>query len=530
MTIYENGKIHTMSESDIVTDAFAVENGKIVALGETARALSGERVDLGGKTVIPGLIDTHLHLLTGADSEADGEMLIPTSIPELLEDLKIRVATLPKGEWIVYKNTYPLRLDELRYPTMRELDAVAPDHPVVVDGYYSSQLNSCALGKLDLNNLPMGGKVVYDDNGEKTGVLLNCAALLVPFAKKRVHSSAKDALHGMMKEYNRVGITSAIEGIGSFDEIRNVQSLCEDGKQTVRMRYTLMAPLQNEDAFLAELESLTLDEEYGAVRFLKNTVDGGILTGTSLMQEPFINKEDVFGLYGVGDDWTGNHVTKHNVLTKCIRLAHRAGLQHSAHCVGDGAVKALLSAYADVGDTQNRRNAVLHGDFVDDALLSWAKELDVQILFQPAWHYMDAPNVRKILPESEAVRFQPYRKMLDSGVKVAAGSDHMVKWDERLGCNPFDPFLGLYNMVTCAARDGKRYQPEQAISRNEALACYTRHAAYASFDENLYGTLEVGKCADFLVLDRDYFTCAEEEIIDIRPEMTFVGGKLVWEA
>lgn len=530
MTIYENGKIHTMSEQNQVTDAMAVENGKIVALGDEARLMSGEHVDLQGKTVIPGLIDTHLHLLTGADSEADGEMLIPTSIQELLEDLKKRVANLPKGEWIVYKNTYPLRLDELRYPTIRELDSVAPNHPVVVDGYYSSQLNSCALGKLDLEHLPMGGKVVYDNNSEMTGVLLNCGTIITPFAKKRVNCSAKDALCGMMKEYNRVGITSAIEGIGSFDEIRNVQSLHEEGKQTVRMRYTLMAPLQNEDAFLAELESLTLDAEYGAVRFLKNTVDGGILTGTSLMQEPFINKEEIFGLYGVGDDWRGNHVTKHEVLTKCIRLAHRAGLQHSAHCVGDGAIKALLDAYADVGDSKNRRHAVLHGDFIDDALLQQAKDLDVQILFQPAWHYMDAPSVGKILPESETVKFQPYRKLLDSGVKAAAGSDHMVKWDERKGCNPFDPFLGLYNMVTCACRDGKRYQPEQAVSRTEALACYTRHAAYASFDENLYGTLEVGKCADFLVLDRDYFTCAEEEILDIRPEKTFVGGKLVWEA
>lgn len=530
MTIYENGVIHTMSESGAVTDALAVENGKIVALGESARALSGERVDLAGKTVIPGLIDTHLHLYTGAESEAGGEMLIPTSVAELLEDLKRRVESLPHGEWIIYKNTYPLRLDELRYPTLAELDAVAPYHPVAVEGYYSHQINSCALSKLDLEHLPMGGKVVYDNENRKTGVLLNCAALINPFAKTKRKYTEKEALQKMMQQYNGVGITSAIEGIGNFGEIRNVQALHEEGKQTVRMRYTLMAPLANEDAFLQELESLALDAEYGAVRFLKNTVDGGILTGTSLMQKPFQNKEEIFGLYGVGDDWKGNHVTKHDVLTKCIRLAHRLGLQHSAHCVGDGAVKALLDAYADVGDTKARRHAVLHGDFIDDALLNQAKALDVQILFQPAWHYMDAPNIAKILPEREVRAFQPYRKMLDSGVRVAAGSDHMVKWDARLGCNPYDPFLALYNMVTCAARDGKRYQPEQAISREEALACYTRNAAYASFDETLYGTLEAGKCADFLVLDRDFFTCPEEEIMEIRPQMTVVGGEVVYRA
>ena len=106
----------------------------------------------------------------------------------------------------------------------------------------------------------------------------------------------------------------------------------------------------------------------------------------------------------------------------------------------------------------------------------------------------------------------------------------MVKWDERASCNPYDPFLGLYNMVTCRARDGVAYHPEQAVSREEALLCYTRYAAYASFDEDHYGSLEVGKCADFLVLDRDYFTCAEEEIADIRPTLTVVGGKVVYRA
>lgn len=530
MKIYENGVIHTMAESGLVCDAMAVEDGRIVALGDAAKSLSGERIDLGGKTVIPGLIDTHLHLSTGADSEADGEMCIPTSIPELLADLKERIKDLPKGEWVVYKNTYPLRLDELRFPTLQELDEVAPEHAVAVDGYYSQQLNSCALKQVDFEHLPMGGKVVRDENGSMTGVLCNCNAIIMAHAPKRVHCSLTDALAQMMAHYNRVGITAAIEGIGNFAEIEAVQELRDENRQTVRMRYTLMAPLADQDAFLAKIDALKLDETYGAVRFLKNTVDGGILTGTSLMQDPFLNKEQIFGLHGMGDDWKGNHVTKHDVLVQSIRLAHRAGLQHCAHCVGDGAVKALLSAYQDVGDTETRRHAVLHGDFVDDELLQQAKDLDVQILFQPAWHYMDAPNIAKILPQREVENFQPYRKLLDSGVKVAAGSDHMVKWDERKGCNPFDPFLGLYNMVTCGARDGKQYHPEQAVSREEALLCYTRYASYASFDEDLYGTLEEGKCADFLVLDRDYFTCSEQEIMAIRPLLTVVGGNVVYQA
>jgi len=530
MTIYENGKIYTMDENNTVVDSIAVLGDWIVARGEETRLLEGERVDLGGKTVIPGLVDTHLHLFTSAESEADGEMCIPTSIHELLTHLAEQVKTLPEGEWVVYKNTYPLRIDELRYPTLEELDAVAPNHPVAVDGYYSQQLNSCALSKIDLDNLPMGGKVVRDGAGNLTGVLCNCNALFAPLAAKREKCSLEDALAGLMAEYNRLGITAAIEGIGNFGEIEAVQRLCDENRQTVRMRYTLIPPLSDRDAFVEKVKSLRLTEKFGAVRFLKNVVDGGILTGTSLMQAPFCNKEEVFGLHGMGDDWCGNHVTKHELLVDTIRLAQDAGLQHSAHCVGDGAVDALLSAYEAVGDTKGRRHAVLHGDFVDDSLLARAKAVDAQILFQPAWHYMDAPNVGKILPEEEVKKFQPYRKMLSSGVKVASGSDHMVKWDERSSCNPYDPFLGLYNMVTCRARDGKVYGEDETISREEALLCYTRYAAYASFDETNYGSLEIGKCADFLVLDRDYFTCAEEEIADIRPTMTVVGGKVVYRA
>ncbi|MBQ3055785.1 MAG: amidohydrolase [Oscillospiraceae bacterium] len=530
MTIYENGKIHTMDDSLAVVDSIAVQGGKIVARGAETQLLEGDRVDLGGKTVIPGLIDTHLHLFTSAESEADGELVIPTSISELLTHLAEQVKTLPKGEWVVYKNTYPLRIDELRYPTLAELDAVAPDHPVAVDGYYSQQLNSCALGKIDLDHLPMGGKVVRDEAGNLTGVLCNCNSVFAPLAAKREHCSLEDAIAGLMQEYNRVGITAAIEGIGNFGEIEAVQSLCDANRQTVRMRYTLIPPLTDREAFLEKIKALRLDPEFGAVRFLKNVVDGGILTGTSLMQAPFCNKEEIFGLHGMGDAWCGNHVTKHDLLVDTIKLAQSAGLQHAAHCVGDGAVDALLKAYEEVGDTEGRRHAVLHGDFLDDALIRRAKAVDAQILFQPAWHYMDAPNVGKILPETEAEKLQPYRKMLDSGVKVAAGSDHMVKWDERSSCNPYDPFLGLYNMVTCRARDGKAYRPEQAVTREEALLCYTRYAARASFDENLYGSLEVGKQADFVVLDCDYFTCEDERIAEIRPTMTVVGGKVVYRA
>ena len=156
-TLFYNGKIHSMDETLTTATAMVVCGGKIMELGADHALMQkypdADLHDLAGSTVIPGLIDSHAHMFMAADSEGDGELFIPDSVEQLLADLARRVKTVPKGEWIGYKNTYPLRLRELRYPTREELDRIAPEHPVAVDGFYSAQLNSCALAALDLNAL-----------------------------------------------------------------------------------------------------------------------------------------------------------------------------------------------------------------------------------------------------------------------------------------------------------------------------------------------------------------------------------------
>lgn len=530
MKIYTNGNIHTMDKNNTVVTAMAVENGGIVALGEAAAALDAPREDLHGKTVIPGLIDTHAHLFMAADSEADGPMYIPESVEDLLSDLRERVRNQPTGTWISYRNTYPLRLREARYPTRAELDEIAPDHPVAIDGFYSAQLNSKALASMDLTTLPPGGRVLTDAAGVPTGTLLNCFGVLVSHYPKREQKPLGEAIREVMTCYNRMGITASIEGISRFDGIDAVHALYQAGNQTVRLRYTMMVPAQGREDLLAQIQSRQLDTSFEKIAFLKQTIDGGILTGTSLMRDPYQNIERIFSLTGMGEEWRGNLVTDVSELAEAIAFAQENKLQFGAHCVGDGAVERLLSAYERVGGTQGKRHALIHADFVDEKLLARARALDVQLLFQPAWHYMDAPLMGEIVSPREVECFQPYRKMIASGVPIAAGSDHMVKQDPRSSCNPFDPFLGLYNMVTCKARDGRAYQPEQALTRDEALICYTRSAAGVCFDECQFGSLEVGKRADFVVLDRDYFTCPEDEILKICPVQTVVDGKTVYQA
>lgn len=521
-----------MDENLTVCEALAVREGKIVDMGDGGELLSryndAQVFDLKGKTVIPGLIDTHTHIFKAACSEACGEMFIPGSVKELLEDLSERVRHAPEDEWIVYRNTYPLRLKELRYPTKRELDSVAPRHPVAVDGVYSAQLNGRALKMLDLNGIRATGKAICDKSGRLTGTFLN----LFPFLSKNYPSaeipSYEDAYLKAMRCYNKIGITTAVLGSATINDIKVAENLYNAGKQTVRFRYTLMANSGN----LSQIPIKTRDSAFSRLCFIKKSVDGGFLTGTALMEHGYENIEAVFSLNNL-KEWKGYCSAPVLDLADAIRTANRLELQFCAHCVGSLAAKMLIEAYklADDGrEIKNRRHAIIHADFLDNEILGQIKELGVTLLFQPAWHYMDAQSLPLVLSRAETDRFMPYRDILKSGVRAAAGSDHMVKLDANKSVNPYNPFLGLYNMVTCRGRDGKVYGESQKTDRVEALLCYTRYAAYATFDEDTLGSLETGKSADFLVLNKDYFTCPEHEIKDLSPVMTVVDGKIAAQA
>jgi predicted amidohydrolase YtcJ len=535
MKIYTNGKIHTMDEKLSVFQAFAVQDGKIADLGESrflaSRYSEAEICDLGGRTVIPGLIDSHAHTYMAADSEAERELFIPLSVRELLDDLKRRVREVPPGEWVVYLNTYPLRLDELRFPTLAELDAAAPENPVSVDGFYAAQLNTAALTLMDYSKLPSGGRAVKDSSGKLTGTLLNSYPYLCGYYPGS--RAGKDAYVKTMRCYNRYGITTAIQGFSSFDEIRATQELYDKGTQTLRLRHTIKLFGEDRESLGERIKKAApTDPAFSRVCFIKDTIDGGFLTGTAYMEYPYRNIDSVFSITDCGDGFKGNYVTKSEQLAESIRLANKLGLQYCAHCVGSLAAKKLIEAYefvAKAEDMSLRRHALLHADFLDYDMLSRAKKLGLTVLFQPAWHYMDAQSLPRVMLNAEIERFMPYADILVSGVNAAAGSDHMVKLDADKSVNPYNPFIGLYNMVSRRGRDGKAYGADKAIDRESALLYYTRHAARVCFDEDLIGTLEPGKRADFTVLDRDYFSCAEHEIKDILPVMTVLDGKEVYK-
>ncbi len=529
MKLYINGVFHSMDDFCSVHTALLERDGIIAELGKTEELIPKypgvEIIDLGGKVVIPGIIDTHTHVFMSAYSEVNGELLIPESVSELLSDLRERVKSAGKDEWIVYKNTYPLRLSELRYPSLEELDAAAPDTPVVVNGFYSAQLNSKALQKLNLCELPSGAEALRNEKGELTGILTCANAFISKFCPDR-EGDKRAAVMNLMKKYNECGITTALEGLlVDINDIELVNGLYREGGQTVRMRY---AVISNKELVKKAIATEMPDKGFSRVAFMKDLLEGGFLTGTAFMEYPYKNLGSVFSIGELGDDFCGIFLFNKDELCEKIKFARECGLQYSAHCVGSAGARRLLDAYKSVSEKSpilGERHALVHGDFVNSRDAELANELGVSLLFQPAWHYMDAPSIDTVLDTRDAKEFMNYAD-ISKFTLAAAGSDHMAKHDSFKSVNPYNPFVGLYNMVTNRARDGKRYG-EYTFTREDALAYYTRHAARAFFEEDSLGTLEVGKCADFAVLDRDYFTCPADDILKIKSVMTVVGGRQV---
>ena len=527
--LFVNAKIYTMDDQLSTADAMCVFGDKIAGVG-TADRLALEHpdtqiIDLNGAAVIPGLIDSHCHFATAFDSEAMGEIFIPTNIPDLLADVAKKAASLATGRVIYYPNTYPIRING-GYPTLEQLDLAAPNHPVCVCGFYSMAVNSAFLRA---NNItkdtpnPNGGMIMKAQNGQPTGLLLNCLSYLPekPFALD-LEQKTNVLIRGM-EAYNRAGITTVLDAGTDTFFLQSMKNIIGENKQTVRVRCTLMLDGHDDQQVIDFKQHFEgVEPQHLKPVNCKTLVDGGILTGTSYMKYPYEKTLTAFGFQL--ENWRGLIAKTVEQLKAQIVLAQRHQLSYTAHCVGSAAAQLLLEAYTQTRLDPTLLHSITHGDFLSKDMLEQMRGLGIGLLFQPAWHYMDACALEETVAPQEYASFMPYRDILNFGVLAGAGSDHMAKFDKDLSQNPYNPFSALYNMVTGKDRTGQKPASAQTISRADALLYYTKKAADMTFDRQDLGSLELGKLADFLVLDRDYFTCPEAEIKDITPAMTFFGG------
>jgi len=545
--ILRNGKVVTVDRGFTVRQAVAVKDGKITAVGSDSAVLKAERgaatnvIDLKGKTVLPGLVDSHVHAFDAALSEFRAPLPPLNSYSAIRAYIEQQAAKTPEGEWIVVPRTFPTRLKELRMPTRESLD-FETKHPVLFDASYVLILNSLGVRKCGLTRdtpNPPVGEVVKDAHGEPTGVLKNAPSLVIGLDRIAHFTEAEklDALEQQLKRYVAAGLTTVGDRAVNPEQIDLYRKLKAAGRLPLRVVMTWRPD--------GAMPTETLQKEIEAAGFTTNsgdawlkfgtyklTLDGGMTIGTAYQRYPY----GAFGkqLYGkTNPDDRGQLFIPPAKLLDVMRTARDRGWQLTTHDQGGGAIDNFLDVLEKldlekpIGPT---RSHLMHASFQSPAAIARMKKMGILVDVQAPWLYLDGPALEEVFGYDGMRYFYPLRSYIDAGIVVAAGSDHMIGHDKNSAVNPYNPFLSMWTEVTRLTNRGKVIHPEQKITRAEALKTHTIWPAYLQFAEKERGSIEAGKLADLVVIDRDYLTCPEAEMKDIQPVMTILDGKLVFPA
>jgi predicted amidohydrolase YtcJ len=549
--ILNHGNVITVDKKFQIVHAIAIKDGRILAVGksEEIRAFEGPKtrvIDLNGKTVLPGLYDSHTHPLGAATSEWKAPLPVLKSLKDVFKYIGERAAKTPEGEWIVVQYAFPTRLDEMRFPTKAELDKAAPKHPVLYHAGPAGVANSLAL-KLsgvtkDTPNPPAGVIVKDPKTGEPTGMLRNAYSVLkgLPAESPQLTTEQKrEALKKLFKLYNEQGLTSIADRSADRESLDLYLDLQKRGELSVRVNVARnLDPTGTREEVARRFDALPGKDKRGGptgagdawVRIgpIKLFLDGGMLNGTAYMRQPW-PKGDTYQI--TEDDYRGLLLIKPDQLSMVLEEGAKRKWQMTAHCAGEGGMDVLLDGYELVNrltPIRDMRWCITHANFPSRNNLERCQRLGVCADVQPAWLWKDGATMAKVLDEKRLHWFQPYRTWL-SYTTIGGGSDHMIKLDPIEATNPWSPWLGMYVTLSRSTERGKSLNLGEALSRRQAIKLYTINNAYLHHEENEKGSLEPDKLADLIVIDRDILTCGIEAMRDIKVLTTIVAGKVVYE-
>jgi predicted amidohydrolase YtcJ len=548
--ILHHGKVITVDEKFNIAQALAVKGDHILAVGTNADILklAGPKtnsIDLAGKSLLPGLADSHVHPTAASVYEFDHRVPEMDTIADVLKYIGSRTAAVEKGKWIVIRQVFITRLRDQRYPTRKELDLVAPDHPVLFATGPDASVNSLALklSGIDRDFKITDGGTGYIEHdaatGEPTGILRSCTRVVKTEANEKPASPAEklDRLKKLLADYNAVGITSIADRNADDEALELYQTLKDRGELSCRvfLSYAVdaQAPLDKIESNIKQAAAKTLHQYDNRLwlRGIKCFLDGGMLTGSAYMQKPW----GVSTIYSITDpEYRGLLYIQPDKLRAIARLALENDLQMTAHSVGDGAVQSLIDAYAAIDPelpVRERRPCITHCNFMSLEAIQKMQSLGIVADLQPAWLWLDGKTLLTQFGSDRLTYFQPYKTLFERGVVIGGGSDHMQKIGSLRSVNPYNPFLGMW--ITLARQPRRAEQPlhpEQHLTREQAIRLYTVNNAFLTFEEKEKGTLERGKLADFVVLKQDILTCPELTVKDIEVAQTYLAGKLIYDS
>lgn len=521
--IITNARIWTGDERQPYAQAMAVSGDTIVAVGSRSgimkhRSEATVIIDLGGRFVVPGFIDSHVHMLQGGLNLATVK-LRDASTPEIfITRIKEYAATLKPGEWILSDDWDGKGWETP--PMTGWIDSVTPDNPVFVarlDGHMALA-NSLAMKLAGVNRTVKdvsGGTIERDNRGEPTGIFKDNAMDLISVKIPEPTAEEVDrALVAAMNYFASNGVTSvhAVDGAEYADGLSRVRTR---GNQITRVYY--LKTISRWKELKEQIEREGAGDEWIRTGGVKGFVDGSLGSHTAAFIEPYTDLKTDTGLF----------VNSEENLYRWVLESDRAGLQVVIHAIGDRAINFLLNTYEKVTEEngeRDRRFRIEHSQHIAPADFERYGKLKVIASMQPYHTIDDGRWAEKYIGQERMKTSYAARSLIDNGATLAFGSDWFVA--------PATPLEGIYGAVTRRTLDGKNpdgWVPEQKITVEEAMKAYTINAAYASFEEHIKGSLEPGKLADFVVLDHDITTIDPVKIWDVKVQQTWVGGKKVFD-
>jgi predicted amidohydrolase YtcJ len=524
-----NGKIWTVDDRRSEVEAVAVLGSRIAAAGSTEEirkwiGANTKVIDLQGKRVTPGFNDSHVHFLDGGMGLASVQLRYARTPEEFRDRIRDFAAKLSKGRWILNGNWDHENWTPPALPTRRLIDAVTPDNPVFInrlDGHMCLA-NSLALKLAGVTREtpdPPGGTIVRDADGAPTGVLkdaaMNYVTKVIPNPSDEVMAEAIRAALAYTAEN---GVTSVQDMSASPDVFGVYQRLLGNGELTARV-YGVQ-PLSE----WARLARVGVRAGFGSDKLkigaLKGFADGSLGSTTALFFEPYLDAPKTSGL-------PSDEMFPEGKMFENILGADNAGLQIAVHAIGDRANKTILDMFAEVekrNGARDRRLRIEHAQHLRPEEIKRFGAERVIASMQPYHAIDDGRWAENRIGPNRAKGTYAFRSLLDAGATLAFGSDWFVA--------PMEPLMGIYAAVTRRTLDGKRPQgwvPEQKITVAEAVRAYTMGSAYASGDEKLKGSIEVGKLADLVVLSADIFKIDPVEIEKTKVMMTIFDGKVIYK-
>ena len=525
-----NGQIVTINKNDQVHEGVAIQGNKILAVGDsnTVRSYAGpgtKHIDLDGKTVLPGIIDSHTHPGHAAVRYLEINCRDPgiKGIRELQNTIKKRAEELGSGKWVKGGNYNDSKLVEKRQITRWELDEAAANNPVILnsDTGHQSVVNSIALklaGVTKDTPDPAGGTIDRNPDGEPTGLLYETAQRLVgALVPKYSIEEVKNGLRKVIDQFSEWGITSTHDASGNTYGFRCFQQLNNEGVKKLRVAEMMRSHTEDEDMIWPMLD-VGLESGYGndwlKVISYKIMLDGSGAGGTAAVYTPQHR-----GTKGLG-------LLVHPVeeLNDLVMKAHLGGIRVSIHAIGDRGIDLALDAIEKAQEERpvpDMRHRIEHNSYCTMNQLKRIKKLGVVPSSSIGYMYDLGSQYSENFGPEAGRWLHPHKTMMKMGIIAGGNSDCPVSY--------YSPFVQIYAAVTRKTRSGQVVGLEESISVMDAIRVYTWNGAYLSKEETIKGSIEPGKLADLIVIDRDILTCTHEEIKNINVITTIVDGKIIFE-